>query len=81
MILIWLRQLLNKRGKIVKSRKVVNYLIAAGLPVFIMLVVFASLHIYPFGPKSILSGDLLGQYISIMNYVGGQDTAAKRFTI
>lgn len=55
-----------------KFRKVVtNYFIAAGLPVFIMLVVFANLHIYPFGPKSILSGDLLGQYISIMNYVGG----------
>lgn len=66
-----------------KSRKVVtNYFIAAGLPVFIMLVVFANLHIYPFGPKSILSGDLLGQYISIMNYVGGrQDTASKRFAI
>lgn len=61
-----------------KSRKVVNYLIVAGLPVLIMLVVFVSLHIYPFGTKSILSGDLLGQYISIMNYVwGGEGTASK----
>lgn len=59
-----------------------NYIVAAGLPALIMLAVFASLRIYPFGPKSILSGDLLGQYISIMNYVGGgKDTTSKRITI
>lgn len=53
------------------KKLIVSYLVIGGLPILIMLFVFASLRIYPFGTKSILSGDLLGQYNSIMNYIGG----------
>ena len=39
------------------------------IPILVTLIAWSILGIYPFGPRSVLSGDLLGQYDAITNYV------------
>ncbi len=54
---------------ITKVRKYKNYFFSFFSPILLIGIVYFYLKIYPFGSKSILSGDLLGQYVSITNYV------------
>lgn len=51
------------------SKNCRNLIFAFTIPILVTLIVWSILGIYPFGPRSVLSGDLLGQYDAITNYV------------
>lgn len=46
-----------------------KYLLAFCIPIILLLMIYLLLGIYPFGAKTIASGDLLGQYVAINNYI------------
>lgn len=50
------------------SKNCQHLMIAFTIPILITLIAWSILGIYPFGSRSILSGDLLGQYDAITNY-------------
>lgn len=46
-----------------------KYFLAFNIPVILLILIYLFLGIVPFGSKTIMSGDLLGQYVAINNYI------------
>lgn len=50
-----------------KNKKYINYALVFLIPILVMILVYASVGIYPFGKKSLLTVDLAGQYVAFFN--------------
>lgn len=50
-----------------KNKKYINYTLVFLIPILVMILVYASVGIYPFGKKSLLTVDLAGQYVAFFN--------------
>ena len=49
------------------KNKYINYTLVFLIPILVMILVYASVGIYPFGKKSLLTVDLAGQYVAFFN--------------
>lgn len=50
-----------------KNKRVFKYVLAFIIPCLLMLGIYASVGIYPFGKKSLLTVDMAGQYVAFFN--------------
>lgn len=51
-----------------KLKSVVLYLLAFFVPIFLLIVIFFNLKVYPFGPNTYLPVDATSQYVSYLQY-------------
>lgn len=50
-----------------KNKKILKYVLAFLIPCLLMLGIYATVGIYPFGKKSLLTVDMAGQYVAFFN--------------